>query len=78
MLLSQVVADHLSVEEAAGIKEAFDAMDTRKTGKINLEDLRVGLENLGHHVNDADLQIIMEAVRPMFIAAYHSPIHFFV
>ncbi|XP_021728997.1 calcium-dependent protein kinase 8-like [Chenopodium quinoa] len=57
----KVIAEHLSTEEVAGIKEAFDAMDTGKTGKINLEQLRVGLQKLGHHIPDADLQILMDA-----------------
>lgn len=65
----QVIAEHLSTEEVAGIKEAFDGMDTGKAGKINLEQLRVGLQKLGHHIADADLQILMEAVR-LFIPSF--------
>jgi calcium-dependent protein kinase len=61
-----VVAEHLSVEEVAGIKEAFDMMDTGNRGKINLEELRVGLLKLGQQISDADLQILMEAVSIMF------------
>ncbi|KAA8528082.1 hypothetical protein F0562_035049 [Nyssa sinensis] len=57
----RVVAEHLSVEEVAGIKEAFDMMDTSKRGKINLEELRNGLQKLGQQISDADLQILMEA-----------------
>lgn len=57
----RVIAEHLSVEEVAGIKEAFDSMDVNKRGKINLEELRVGLHKLGHQVPDADLHILMEA-----------------
>ncbi|KAL2507336.1 Calcium-dependent protein kinase 8 [Forsythia ovata] len=57
----RVVAEHLSVEEVAGIKEAFDTMDTGKRGVINLEELKIGLRKLGHQIPDADLQILMEA-----------------
>uniref|UniRef100_A0A5B7AXX5 non-specific serine/threonine protein kinase n=1 Tax=Davidia involucrata TaxID=16924 RepID=A0A5B7AXX5_DAVIN len=57
----RVVAEHLSVEEVAGIKEAFEMMDTSKRGKINLEELRNGLQTLGQQIPDADLQILMEA-----------------
>ncbi|KZV56475.1 calcium-dependent protein kinase 7-like [Dorcoceras hygrometricum] len=57
----RVVAEHLSLEEVAGIKEAFEMMDSGKKGKIHLEDLRVGLQNLGHQIPDDDLQILMEA-----------------
>jgi len=59
-----VIAEHLSVEEVAGIKEAFEMMDSKKTGKINLEELKFGLHKLGQQqIPDTDLQILMEAVR---------------
>ncbi|XP_065867169.1 calcium-dependent protein kinase 8-like [Euphorbia lathyris] len=57
----RVIAEHLSVEEAAGIKEAFDMMDTSKRGKINLDELRIGLHKLGQQIPEADLQILMDA-----------------
>ncbi|KAL2557198.1 Calcium-dependent protein kinase 8 [Forsythia ovata] len=57
----RVVAEHLSVEEVAGIKETFAMMDTGNRGKINLEEFKIGLQKLGHQIPDADLQILMEA-----------------
>ncbi|CAI8602147.1 unnamed protein product [Vicia faba] len=57
----RVIADHLSVEEVAGIKEGFHVMDTENNGKINIDKLRVGLIKLGHQIPDADVQILMEA-----------------
>lgn len=57
----RVVAEHLSVEEVAGIKEAFQMMDTNNRGKINLEELRNGLQKLGQQIADPDLQILMQA-----------------
>lgn len=57
-----MIAEHLSVEEVAGIKEGFLLMDTSKRGKINADELRTGLHKLGHQIPDADLQILMEAV----------------
>ncbi|MED6206780.1 Calcium-dependent protein kinase 14 [Stylosanthes scabra] len=57
----RVIAEHLSVEEAAGIKEGFQLMDITNRGKINIDELRVGLHKLGHQVPETDLQIIMEA-----------------
>ncbi|KAK9692336.1 hypothetical protein RND81_09G257300 [Saponaria officinalis] len=57
----KVIAEHLSNEEVAGIKEAFDVMDVGNTGKINMEQLRVGLHKLGQPIPDADLQILFEA-----------------
>lgn len=57
----RVVAEHLSLEEVAGIKEAFQMMDSGNRGKINLEELRNGLQKLGQNVPDTDLQILMDA-----------------
>lgn len=51
------------MEEESGMKEAFDMMDSRKIGKINVEELRVGLHKLGHQISDVDVHILMEAVR---------------
>jgi len=56
------VADHLTGEEVAGIKDAFELMDTGKRGKITLDELRIGLQKLGHQIPDAELQILMDAV----------------
>ncbi|KAK4281874.1 hypothetical protein QN277_013320 [Acacia crassicarpa] len=57
----RVIAEHLSVEEVAGIKEGFKVMDTSNRGKIDLDELRAGLQKLGHQMADADVQILMEA-----------------
>ncbi|XP_073148785.1 calcium-dependent protein kinase 8-like [Henckelia pumila] len=57
----RVVAEHLSVEEVAGIKEAFDMMDSRKKGKVDLKELKVGLQKLGYQIPDEDLHILVEA-----------------
>lgn len=60
------MAEHLSLEEVAGIKEAFQMMDSGNRGKINLEELRNGLQKLGQNVPDTDLQILMDAVSISF------------
>ncbi|EPS57584.1 hypothetical protein M569_17233, partial [Genlisea aurea] len=57
----RVVADYLSEEEVAGIKEAFDKMDTGRKGRVDLEEFKTGLHKLGHQIPDADAQILMEA-----------------
>ncbi|BFG29963.1 hypothetical protein CerSpe_162360 [Prunus speciosa] len=56
-----VIAEHLSVEEVAGIKEAFQMMDTGNKGKVTIEELRSGVQQLGQQIPDPDLQILMEA-----------------
>lgn len=62
-MLTQVVADHLSVEEVAGIKEAFEMMDTGNRGNITVDELKIGLQKLGQQLPDSELQILMQAVR---------------
>ncbi|KAF4356708.1 hypothetical protein CsatB_016383 [Cannabis sativa] len=57
----RVIAEHLSVEEVAGIKEGFNLMDTSSRGRINTDELRAGLHKLGHQIPDADVHILMEA-----------------
>ncbi|GLT37380.1 hypothetical protein SLA2020_116990 [Shorea laevis] len=57
----RVLAEHASVEEVAGIKEGFKLMDTGNKGKINIDELKAGLQKLGHSIPDADIQILMEA-----------------
>ncbi|KAG0477430.1 hypothetical protein HPP92_014271 [Vanilla planifolia] len=57
----RVVAEHLSVEEVADIKEMFDKMDINKNGRITLEELKFGLHKLGHQIPDADVRILMDA-----------------
>ncbi|KAM1000461.1 hypothetical protein ACFX2A_007206 [Malus domestica] len=56
-----VIADHLSVEEVAGIKETFQMMDAGNKGKVTIEELRSGIQQLGQNIPDPDLQILMEA-----------------
>ncbi|KAI3951409.1 hypothetical protein MKW98_030261 [Papaver atlanticum] len=57
----RVVAEHLSMEEVAGIKDTFDMMDINKNGKLTLVELKDGLHKIGHQIADADIQILMEA-----------------
>ncbi|KAG2611903.1 hypothetical protein PVAP13_4KG154415 [Panicum virgatum] len=57
----RVIAEHLSVEEAADIKNMFEKMDLNKDQMINFDELKLGLHKLGHQMPDADVQILMEA-----------------
>nr|GEX38198.1 calcium-dependent protein kinase 8-like [Tanacetum cinerariifolium] len=56
----RVVAEHLSVQEVEGIRGDFDTIDTCNKGKVDIEELRVGLNKLGHQVNEADVKNLME------------------
>lgn len=57
----------------AGIKEGFKVMDTNNKGKIDMNELRAGLHKLGHHIPEADIQFLMEAVSaPFLVLIFHS------
>ncbi|PKA59946.1 Calcium-dependent protein kinase 8 [Apostasia shenzhenica] len=57
----RVVAEHLSVEEVADIKDMFEKMDINNKGRITLEELKLGLHKNGQQIPDADVQILMDA-----------------
>lgn len=57
-----MIAEHLSVEEAADIKNMFDGMDVNKNGQLTFEEFKAGLRKLGNHMPDSDLRILMDAV----------------
>ncbi|PKA58235.1 Calcium-dependent protein kinase 8 [Apostasia shenzhenica] len=57
----RVVAEHLSMEEVADIKDMFEKMDMNKNGRITFEEMKHGLHKLGHQIPDADVQILMDA-----------------
>ncbi|KAG9133719.1 hypothetical protein Leryth_019351 [Lithospermum erythrorhizon] len=57
----KVIAEHLSAEEAAGLREGFELMDTGKRGRIDVDELKTGLHKLGHQISDTDVHILMEA-----------------
>ncbi|CAO2831717.1 unnamed protein product [Amaranthus hypochondriacus] len=57
----RVIAAHLSVEEVAGMQEVFELMDTGRRGRIEIDELKVGLRKVGHQISDTDVQILMDA-----------------
>ncbi|KAK8943323.1 Calcium-dependent protein kinase 7 [Platanthera guangdongensis] len=57
----RVIAEHLTTEEVAGIKEMFKSMDINNKGRITLEELKHGLHKNGHQVPDQDVKILMDA-----------------
>ncbi|XP_013632389.1 PREDICTED: calcium-dependent protein kinase 14 [Brassica oleracea var. oleracea] len=61
VVVEEVIVEHLSVEEASGIKERFQVMDTSNKGKITIDELRIGLRKLGIVVSQDDIQILMDA-----------------
>lgn len=57
----RVIAERLSEEEIAGLKETFKMMDTDNSGAITFEELKIGLARLGSGLMDNEVRIIMEA-----------------
>jgi calcium-dependent protein kinase len=57
----RVIAEHLSLEEVADIKEMFDSMDVGKNGKLTFEEFKAGLRKLGNKMHDSDLRMLMDA-----------------
>lgn len=73
----QVVAEHLSVEEVAGIKDMFHMMDTNDSGNITFDELKVGLQKIGQQVPDPDVQMLMEAVSTKYLMNLFERLHIF-
>ncbi|KAF7148493.1 hypothetical protein RHSIM_Rhsim03G0018600 [Rhododendron simsii] len=68
----QVIAEHLSAEVAAGLKQGFQVMDINNEGKINIDELRVRLIKQGHQIPHSDLQTLMEALSTISYAVANS------
>lgn len=57
----RVIAEHLSEEEIAGLKEMFKMIDTDNSGQITLEELKNGLLRVGANLKDAEIHGLMQA-----------------
>ncbi|AQK54344.1 calcium dependent protein kinase7 [Zea mays] len=70
----QVIAESLSEEEIAGLKEMFMAMDTDNSGAITYDELKEGLRKYGSTLKDTEIRDLMEAVS--FLNINYSLGHF--
>ncbi|XP_049401015.1 calcium-dependent protein kinase 20-like isoform X2 [Solanum stenotomum] len=57
----RVIAESLSGEEIAGLKEMFKMIDADNSGHITLEELKTGLERVGANLNDSEIVSLMQA-----------------
>uniref|UniRef100_A0A7C9E7N8 non-specific serine/threonine protein kinase n=1 Tax=Opuntia streptacantha TaxID=393608 RepID=A0A7C9E7N8_OPUST len=57
----RVIAESLSEEEIAGLKEMFMSMDTDNSGAITFEELKAGLHRYGSTLKDTEIRDLMEA-----------------
>ena len=58
----QVIAEQLSEEEIAGLKEMFKMLDADDSGSITFDELKSGLRRLGSGLKDDEIQTLLEAV----------------
>lgn len=69
-----MIAESLSEEEIAGLREMFTAMDTDNSGAITFDELKAGLRRYGSTLKDTEIRDLMEAVT---FACLVGNLHFF-
>ncbi|KAI4300602.1 hypothetical protein L6164_033959 [Bauhinia variegata] len=57
----RVIAENLSAEEIAGLKEMFKTIDTDNSGQITFEELKVGLKKFGANLSESEIHNLMQA-----------------
>nr|CAB3451978.1 unnamed protein product [Digitaria exilis] len=57
----RVIAENLSEDEIAGLREMFKMLDTDNSGQITLEELKSGLKRVGANLKDSEIARLMEA-----------------
>ncbi|XP_010543629.1 PREDICTED: calcium-dependent protein kinase 1-like [Tarenaya hassleriana] len=57
----RVIAEKLSEEEIAGLKEMFKMIDTDNSGQITFEELKVGLKRVGANLKESEILDLMQA-----------------
>ncbi|CAK9160849.1 unnamed protein product [Ilex paraguariensis] len=57
----RVIAERLSEEEIAGLKEMFKMIDTDNSGQITFEELKAGLKRFGANLNESEIYDLMQA-----------------
>ncbi|KAI0498736.1 hypothetical protein KFK09_019628 [Dendrobium nobile] len=57
----RVIAESLSEDEIAGLKEMFKMIDTDNSGHITFDELKVGLERVGANLKESEIYALMEA-----------------
>ncbi|KNA09420.1 hypothetical protein SOVF_153730 [Spinacia oleracea] len=57
----RVIADRLSDEEIAGLKEMFKMIDTDNSGQITFEELKNGLKRFGANLEESEIHYLMQS-----------------
>ncbi|KAJ3680406.1 hypothetical protein LUZ60_016684 [Juncus effusus] len=59
----RVIAEGLSEEEIAGLREMFTTMDTDNSGAITFDELKEGLKKYGSTLNDTEIHDLMDTLK---------------
>ncbi|XP_010493983.1 PREDICTED: calcium-dependent protein kinase 2 isoform X1 [Camelina sativa] len=57
----RVIAESLSEEEIAGLKEMFKMIDADNSGQITFEELKAGLKRVGANLKESEILDLMQA-----------------
>ncbi|GAB2246654.1 hypothetical protein Droror1_Dr00002147 [Drosera rotundifolia] len=57
----RIIAENLSEEEIAGLKEMFKMIDTDNSGQITYEELKAGLKKAGANLKESEIYELMQA-----------------
>ncbi|XP_062093864.1 calcium-dependent protein kinase 1-like [Humulus lupulus] len=57
----RVIAESLSEEEIAGLKEMFKMIDTDSSGQITFEELKASLKRFGANLKESEIYDLMQA-----------------
>ncbi|KAK2993676.1 hypothetical protein RJ640_026132 [Escallonia rubra] len=57
----RVIAEYLSEEEIAGLKEMFKTIDTDNSGQISFEELKAGLKRFGANLDESEIYDLMQS-----------------
>ncbi|XP_021901192.1 calcium-dependent protein kinase 1-like [Carica papaya] len=57
----RVIAESLSNEEIAGLKEMFKMIDADNSGQITFEELKAGLKRVGANLKESEIYDLMQA-----------------
>lgn len=57
----RIIAESLSEDEIAGLKEMFKMIDTDNSGQITFEELKAGLERVGANMEESEIYALMQA-----------------
>ncbi|KAK1384686.1 Calcium-dependent protein kinase 20 [Heracleum sosnowskyi] len=57
----KIIAERLSEDEIAGLKQMFKMIDSDNSGHITLEELQIGLNKVGANLMESEISQLMEA-----------------